>query len=159
MYVSFSACFYQFVSKANAKQKATLFVGQSLYKHLVRWTDTKQSKVISQYPTEGIFQCCAQCTHCFLSALLSNNLRTGQLPKCSSEIQSSEPVSLFGWLVQVECFLYWCEWVMGQVGISGPWEFTMSPDTLLLLWWFKQSLNVSLLPFLLNALVGAFVGV
>lgn len=145
-----SACIYQFVSKANAKQKATLFVGQSVYKHSVRRTYTKEYKVISHYPTEGFFQCCSQWTHCFLSALLSNDLRTGQLPKFSSEIQSSEPVSLSGRLVQVECFLYWCEWVMWQVGISGPWEVTMSPDTLLLLWWFKQSLNISLLPFLLN---------
>lgn len=87
-----SACIYQFVSKANAKQKATLIVGQSIYKHSVRRTHTKESKVISHYSTEGFFQWCSQWTHCFLSALLSNDLLIGQLPKLSSEIQSSEPV-------------------------------------------------------------------
>lgn len=101
-------------------------------------------------PHREFVQCCLQCKNCFQGALLSNDLCTGQLPKISSEFQSSESASLFGRLAQVECFLYWCEWVMGQVGISGPWEVTMSPDTLLFLQWVKQNLNVSLLPFLLN---------
>lgn len=60
-----SACIYQFVTKANAKQKVTLFVGQSVYIHSVRRTDTKESRVIYHYPIERFFfflffQCCAQ---------------------------------------------------------------------------------------------------